>query len=91
MPKHEKERFAARLDASGRLLIPAPLRRRSGLVPGSVVILSVGAHGGIVVKPREVAVREAQAYFGKLRCKGQLWSEELIGERRREARREFGR
>jgi len=35
------------------------------------------------------ALREAQAYFSQFRKKGELWSEELIRERREEARREL--
>ncbi|HXE31397.1 MAG TPA: AbrB/MazE/SpoVT family DNA-binding domain-containing protein [Terriglobales bacterium] len=91
MANLEGKSFAARVDAAGRLLIPAPLRRRSGLVPGSAVILTGGTDGEIVVRSQRAAVREAQAYFARLRRKGQRWSEELIADRRREVRREYGR
>ncbi|MGH9482804.1 MAG: hypothetical protein ACRD1L_12020 [Terriglobales bacterium] len=91
MARVEENTFVARVDASGRLLIPAALRRRGGLTPGCAVTLTGGARGEIVVKSRQAAVREAQAYFRKLRGPKQLWSEELIAERRREARREYGR
>jgi hypothetical protein len=34
-------------------------------------------------------VREAQEYFRKLAPEDELWSDELLAERRREARREY--
>ncbi|HVA65200.1 MAG TPA: AbrB/MazE/SpoVT family DNA-binding domain-containing protein [Terriglobales bacterium] len=85
------ERHTAQVDATGRLLIPAALRRQCGLAPGTAVTLVAGGEGELVVQSRQAAVREAQAYFQRLRRPGQRWSDELIAERRREARREYGR
>jgi hypothetical protein len=45
----------------------------------------------LVLQTRLQALREAQAYFSKFRPAGTLWSEELIKERRKEARRELQR
>jgi len=42
----------------------------------------------LLLKTRAQAIREAQDHFSRLRRKGELWSEELIKDRRREARRE---
>ena len=43
---------------------------------------------GLLLKTRGQALRQAQEYFSRLRPSGELWSEELIKERRKEARRE---
>jgi hypothetical protein len=44
----------------------------------------------LVLQTRDAALRAAQAYFSKFRPKGgKLMSEELIEERREEARREL--
>lgn len=43
----------------------------------------------LVLQTRLQALRDAQAYFSKLRPIETLWSEELIKERRKEARREL--
>jgi AbrB family looped-hinge helix DNA binding protein len=70
------------VDSAGRVLIPARVRQRHGLQPGSVVIVNDTATGGISLTPQRSAVRAAQAYFSKLRRGDELWSEELIQERR---------
>jgi hypothetical protein len=43
----------------------------------------------LVLNTRAEALRRAQEFFSKLRPEGTLWSEELIRERREEARREL--
>jgi hypothetical protein len=50
-----------------------------------------GDHAGLRLRSRKQAVRRAQDYFSKLGPKEQLWSEELIQDRRKEAARERGR
>lgn len=45
--------------------------------------------GTLSVRSRRASVRAAQAYFGRLRG-NKLWSEELIADRRAEAKREDG-
>lgn len=83
-------RWSARVDEAGRVLIPAALRRQCGQEPGTAVALSPGAAGELRVQSRGAAVREAQAYFKGLRRGGKLCSDELIADRHREARREYG-
>ncbi|MGN6593062.1 MAG: AbrB/MazE/SpoVT family DNA-binding domain-containing protein [Terriglobales bacterium] len=82
---------AVRVDPAGRILIPASIRRRHGLHPGSVVIVQEAGPDKLSLSSQASAVRAAQAYFGKLRHGPELWSEELIQERRAAARREYGR
>jgi len=76
-----------KVDGSGRVLLPATLRKQLGLKRGSELLIHLEKEG-VLLRTRSQALRRAQEYFSKLRPKGKLWSEELIRERRREALRE---
>jgi AbrB family looped-hinge helix DNA binding protein len=52
--------ITARIDTSGRLVVPAALRRSLGLTPGAGVTLRV-ADGELRVVARREAVKSAQA------------------------------
>jgi len=83
------EQFTVRLDGSGRILLPAKVRKQLELQQGSVLIARVDKER-LVLETRSRALREVQAYFSKFRpTGGKLLSEELIEERREEARREL--
>jgi AbrB family looped-hinge helix DNA binding protein len=81
------ERFTVAVDGSGRILLPARVRKQLNLRKGSELIASLNKHE-LVLNTRAEALRRAQEYFSKFRPAGTLWSEELIKERREEARRE---
>jgi AbrB family looped-hinge helix DNA binding protein len=78
----------ARVDSTGRVLIPAEVRKRLGMKPGATVTITEGPSGRIVLEPALALLREAQEYFQSLAPASVLWSDELIAERRKEARRE---
>ncbi len=81
------ERFTLSLGERGRIVLPAPLRRRLGLQRGDRLIVTLDAEGGF----RAVSAREqAQRLFGFYRdlAPGRSLAEELIAERREEAQRE---
>jgi AbrB family looped-hinge helix DNA binding protein len=78
----------ARVDSTGRVLIPAEVRKRLGMKPGATVTITEGPSGRIVVEPALALLREAQEYFQSIAPASVLWSDELIAERRKEARRE---
>ena len=83
------EQFAVKLDGSGRILLPAKVRKQLKLQQGSVIVARLDKEQ-IVMKSQAQAIREAQEYFSQFRKKGdKLWSDELIEERREEARREL--
>jgi AbrB family looped-hinge helix DNA binding protein len=84
------ERFKVAVDSSGRILIPAKVRKQLKLEKGSELSARLNEKQ-LVLQTRLQALREAQAYFSKFRPEGTLWSEELIKERRKEARRELKR
>lgn len=87
------EKLSVRLEKSGRILIPVAVRRRLGLKEGeSDVLLEVGDEQPIVVSARSQALKNAQALLRSYTAgRRRLVSEELIAERRREARRERDR
>ena len=76
----------AHIDVSGRLVIPAALRRSLGLTPGASVTLRV-ADGELRVVARSEAVKAAQARVRRYVKPGRSLAGELIAERRSEWRR----
>jgi AbrB family looped-hinge helix DNA binding protein len=89
MERRVGARYKGKVDSAGRVLIPAPLREKLGVQPGAIVSITEGRDGRIVVESRMAAVREAQEYFCGIAAPTEVWSDELIAERRQEARREI--
>ncbi len=71
----------------GRIVIPAEFRRALGIRTGDEVILSVEGEELRVLTP-EHAIKRAQALVRRYVPEGRLLTEELIAERRAEARSE---
>jgi AbrB family looped-hinge helix DNA binding protein len=84
------ERFTVSVDSSGRILIPAKVRKQLKLQEGSRLIAEIKKEK-LVLESQLQALRRAQEYFSQFRPAGRLWSEELIKERKAEARRELKR
>lgn len=81
------EQYAVALGDRGRLVLPAPLRRRLDLQPGDRLVITVDPEGGFhVVSAREQA-RRLQGFY-RDRYPGRSLVADLIAERREEARRE---
>lgn len=75
------------VDRSGRIMIPAEVRRQLHIGEGDV--LSVGIQEGrIVLTSRKEAIRRAQAFFKSV-DPDRVLSEELSEDRRREAQAEL--
>jgi AbrB family looped-hinge helix DNA binding protein len=81
--------FTTKVDRAGRIIIPAPVRRRLGLQPGSEVVLSLTGDR-LTLWTRQQALRRAQKYFRTLAPGEGLWSEELLADRQKEAELEGG-
>lgn len=80
-------RLWARLDRSGRVLLPAEFRKVLGLRPGDELIVELG-EGELRVLGLSEAVRRLQRFVKeRVRVDG-LLSERLIAERRAEAKKE---
>jgi AbrB family looped-hinge helix DNA binding protein len=79
--------YAVQLGSRGRLVLPAVVRRQLGLHAGDrlVVILDESGEARLVSARKQV-----EKYCGILahRARGRMLSEELIAERRAEARRD---
>lgn len=84
------ERMVVQTDGRGRILLPAALRERLGIVPKAAVEVEAREDGSVVLRDvreeRRRRLREAQGSF-----EGRGGSvDELIAERRAEAAREAG-
>lgn len=79
---------AAKITQGGRLVIPASIRRALKLEDGSTVMLDLQGRGFTVVPVREAIRRVQDLCRPYLEGAGSL-AEELMQERREEARREL--
>lgn len=82
-----KDTFHARVDAAGRVLIPAESRERLGIHAGDTVAIKIDENG-LRVTTLEQQVKEIQAYLKQFVTPGESVADELIRERREEAARE---
>ena len=80
--------FTAQLERSGRILIPAPIRRKLGLTEGSSIIVKVNENGRLDAESRLQALVRVRTKLRKYIPEGKLLSEELLADRRAEAKRE---
>jgi len=79
----DRETIEVTIGPKGRLVLPAALRRRLNMEPGTVVCAR--AEGDrLVLEPREAVLRRVRERFAGIPATISL-SEELIAERRREA------
>jgi AbrB family looped-hinge helix DNA binding protein len=78
----------SRVNANGRIVIPARFRKGMGLKPGDVVVM-VLEDGVLRVESQLAKIRRIQAEFQRFANSKSLASDELIAERREEARREM--
>lgn len=79
--------YRSKVDASGRIVLPADLRLRQHINTGDQVVI-IESHDGLQVKTQEQAIREARNLFAQLAPSDVVLSDELIRERREEAKHE---
>ena len=77
----------ARLSPNGRVLIPAAIRKEMGFEPGESLFMDV-EDGVLRIESFRARIRRIQREFAKYIKPGALASDELIADRREEARRE---
>ena len=75
------------MEKSGRILIPAAIRRKLNLQQGSEVLLRVD-EAGIQIGTREQALASIHERLRRYIPEGRILSQELIDERRAEAEKE---
>lgn len=78
--------YVTKIGPAGRLLIPAEVRRALSMEPGTEVVLRVD-EDGLRVQSRQRAIAHAQALVRRHVQGNRKLARELIGERRRDARR----
>lgn len=78
----------ARINHQGRLVIPAEIREATGIQSESIVFVEAKGAGRFEVKTYEADLAEAQAII-KRHIKGKAsMADELLAERREDAKRE---
>ena len=80
---------SSKINQNGRIVIPAAVREQLGLRPGDTLFMSV--EGDVLkLESHRARVRRVQEEFKKYVKPGEmLMSDQLIAERREEARREM--
>ena len=82
--------YSARVDSSGRIVLPVELRERLHVATGDQLVLQ--EHGGTVsLKSYDQVLADAQAYFSTLAPPGVSLVDELLADRRAEVAREAAR
>jgi AbrB family looped-hinge helix DNA binding protein len=79
--------FHTRIGDDGRVVIPAPCRKRFGLRPGDTLVVDADDQG-LHLRSMAQVVKEVQAAFAPYRTPGVSAVDELIAERRVEAAQE---
>jgi AbrB family looped-hinge helix DNA binding protein len=77
----------ARLNDNGRIVIPAAIRQEMGFAPGDTLLMDV-EDGVLRIESYPARIRRIQKEIAQFAKPGILASDELIAERREEARRE---
>ncbi len=80
-------RAKAKIGPSGRVVIPAAFRKEMGLKAGDEVLMLL-EDGEVTLSTRAQAIRRAQEIVRRHVPEGVSLSDELIAERRAEAKRE---
>ena len=83
----ERQTYHLKVDASGRIVLPAEARARNHIAEGDTVTV-VEDENGLHVKTREQILAEAQAYFASFVPRDVLLSEEILADRRAEFERD---
>jgi AbrB family looped-hinge helix DNA binding protein len=81
------EGIQARINVNGRIVVPAVIRKAMGLKLGDSVIMSL-EDGVLRIEPQKVRIGRIQQSLRELIPADRVLSDELIAERREEARRE---
>lgn len=82
------ECVTVRVSENGRILIPSEIRKQLGITPGSTLTLEVDGEE-LRLMTRWARIRAAQASVARYLPQGVSLADELIAERREEARKEF--
>jgi AbrB family looped-hinge helix DNA binding protein len=81
------EGIQTRINENGRIVVPAVIRKAMGLKLGDSVVMSL-EDGVLRIEPQKARIRRVQQSLRELIPADRVLSDELIAERREEARRE---
>ena len=76
--------YQSRIDAAGRVVIPAALRKEVGIHEGDTLVF-IPTATGLAIKTYQQLMDEAQALFCQAAPATRVLSEEIIAERRLDA------
>lgn len=79
----------ARINENGRIVIPVEIRQKLGIKPGDTILMKLDTDGVLHIESHMARIRKIQNELKKYGKPGVLMSDELIAERREEARREM--
>jgi AbrB family looped-hinge helix DNA binding protein len=79
----DQQIYNLKVDASGRIVLPADARDRQHIASGDTVVVVEDKHG-LHIKTREQIKAEVQAFFADLAPPDVLLSEEILKDRRSE-------
>ena len=83
----ETETYVLQVGERGRVVLPAKVRKRLSLSPGDRVVLNVDTSGDMRLASLTRKIEKGMGMFADV-APERILSEELIAERREEARRE---
>jgi AbrB family looped-hinge helix DNA binding protein len=84
----KSDSFKSRINENGRIVIPAEIRKEMGLAAGDTVVMAL-EDGVLRIESQRVKIRRIQEEFQKFAKPGKRASDELVADRREEARREM--
>jgi AbrB family looped-hinge helix DNA binding protein len=82
-----KQVYNLKVDASGRIVLPADARHRNRIAEGDTVVI-IDDDSGLHVTTRDQLLAEVQALFAKQVPRGVLLSDEINADRRSEIERD---
>jgi AbrB family looped-hinge helix DNA binding protein len=83
----DKQVYNLKVDASGRIVLPADARQRNHIAEGDTVVV-IDDDSGLHIKTRGQLLAEVQALFAKHVPRGVLLSDEINADRRSEIERD---
>jgi len=83
----ESGSLSSKINHNGRVVIPAAIRQQMGLSAGDTLLMDI-VDGVLHIESYRARIRRIQQEFAQYRRPDVLASDELIAERREEARRE---
>ena len=86
----KKMQYPLHLGPRGRVVLPAPVRRELGLEEGDRLVLTIEGSGKVTIRSLREQAKKCAGLFARV-APGRNLVDELLAERREEARRESAR